>query len=285
MEKITAFLTTLALVFSYLFGFGANTVSEGYELTKSEKLNPIISMFTGQGLCFDGENYYGSGSLTAVNFTGLSKFDKDMNCIKLKANPVPKEFYEKYGSNHIGGIDCANGYIYAPVEGDIDGEGYLYNFILLFDCETLEYTGKYYDLTSEYLTDGIPWCAVDSENGYLYTSKFDGVNEILQYDLKTMAFLKAIPLKKELNRIQGGSVYNGILYLSYDVSHSTEEEVLSVNLKDGSVDVAFTRYLPNYDNEAEDICVYPMPDGSLFHLLDYDKLINANINHYKPVKK
>lgn len=44
----------------------------------------------------------------------------------------------------------------------------------------------------------------------------------------------------------------------------------------------FTKYCPNYDNEAEDVCVYPMEDGSLFHVVDYDKLINANVSHYKP---
>ena len=242
-------------------------------------------MCSGQGLCCDGEYFYASGSLVAINFTGLAKFDKDMNCLKMKTASVPKEFNEKYGSNHIGGIDCANGYIYAPVEGDIDGEGYLYNFILLYDCETLEYTGKYYDLTSEYLTDGIPWCAVDRENGYLYTSKFDGVTEILQYDLDTMELLQVIELDCELNRLQGGSVYNGVLYLSYDVSDSTQEQVLSVDPSDGSVTLEFTRNLPNYDNEAEDICVYPLEDGSLFHFSDYDKLICANISHYKLIEK
>lgn len=285
MEKIASFFTSVALIFTYLFGFGASTVSEGYELVRHEKLTAVNSMFSGQGLCYDGEYFYTSGSLTGINHTGLAKFDENMKCIERKSNAVPKEFYEKYGSNHIGGIDCANGYIYAPVEGDIDGEGYLYNFILLYDCETLEYTGKYYDLTSDRLTDGIPWCAVDRENSYLYTSKFDGVTEILQYDLETMEFIKAIPIEEELNRLQGGSVYEGILYLSYDVSDSTTEQVIAVDLADGSVEVKFTRSLPNYDNEAEDICVYPMPDGSLFHLIDYDKLINTNVYHYKPVSE
>ena len=37
-------------------------------------------------------------------------------------------------------------------------------------------------------------------------------------------------------------------------------------------------------NEAEDVCVYPMEDGSLFHVVDYDKLINANVSHYKPAE-
>ena len=142
----------------------------------------------------------------------------------------------------------------------------------------------YYDMSSEYLTDGIPWCAIDRENGYLYTSQFHNVGEILQYDLETRTFLRAIPLEEKLGRIQGGSVYNGMLYLSHDAANSTQEQIIAVDPNTGSVRVEFTRYCPNYDNEAEDVCVYPMEDGSLFHVVDYDKLINANVSHYKPAE-
>lgn len=282
MEKIISFFTSLGLIISYLFGFGTFGIPDDYTLVKKQKLSPVESIFSGQGLCCDGEYFYTSGSLTAVNITGLAKFDLDMNCIKMKGGRVPSSFHDKYGSNHIGGIDCAGGVIYAPVEGDIEGKGYLYNFILLYNCETLEYTGTYYDMTSEYLDDGIPWCAVDRENGFLYTSKFDPVDEILQYDLDTMEFIKAIPLSEQIHRLQGGSVYDGILYLSYDCKDpGTREVIYSVNPENGEVRTEFARTMPNYDNEAEDICVYPLPDGSLYHTLDYDKLICANIMHIK----
>ena len=89
MEKIASFFTTVALIFSYLFGFGTSTVSEGYELVRNEKLNAVTSMFTAQGLCYDGEYFYGSGALTGINFTGLAKFDENMKCIEKKANAVP----------------------------------------------------------------------------------------------------------------------------------------------------------------------------------------------------
>ena len=279
MEKITSFFVTLSLILTYITGFGTITTEGNYELAGKEKLNPVVSACSGQGLCCDGEYFYTSGALSAVNFTGLAKFDTGMNFIKMNTGAVPREFTEKYGSNHIGGIDCAGGYIYAPVEGKIDGE-YKYNFILLFDCETLKYTGIFYDLTSGHLTDGIPWCAVDRENGWLYTSQYDNVTEILRYRLEDMELLCTIPLEEELNRIQGGTVYEGILYLSYDAAHSTEEQILRVDPENGKVSVELIRNLPNYDNEAEDICFYPLEDGTLVHTLDYDKLINANIMHY-----
>lgn len=278
MQSIISFFTALSLYITYLFGFGTVTVSDGYELVKSRRLNPFESLFSGQGLCCDGEYFYTSGSLTAINFTGIAKFDLDMNCKKVSAGKIPAEFREKYKSDHIGGIGCANGLIYAPVEGD----GYEYNFILLYDCETLEYTGTYYDMTSERLTDGIPWCAVDRENGYLYTSMFDPVDEILQYDLETMEFLKAIPLSSRIHRIQGGSVYDSDLYLSYDCKDpGTTETIFRINTESGEVTAELVREVPNFDNEAEDVCVYPLPDGSFIHTLDYDNLICVNIMHLK----
>ena len=283
MEKIVSFFTTLSLIFTYIFGLGSISTSEGYELKSKTKLSSINSLCSAQGLCCDGEYFYTSGALTAINFTGLAKYDLNMKLVKKETGSVPKEFTENCGSNHIGGIDCANGYIYAPAEGKIDGE-YKYDLILLYDCENLEYTGKYYDISSEHLTDGIPWLAIDRENGWLYTSKFANVTEILKYDLETMTLIECIQLKETVTRIQGGSVYNGILYLSYDVANSTEEQILKIDPETGDVALELTRYLPNYDNEAEDICYYPMADGTILHTLDYDKLLNANVMHYAYTK-
>ena len=75
-----------------------------------------------------------------------------------------------------------------------------------------------------------------------------------------------------------------MLYLFYDAANSTQEQIIAIDPNTGSVRVEFTRYCPNYDNEAEDVCVYPMEDGSLFHVVDYDKLINTNVSHYKPAE-
>ena len=277
MQNIISFFTTLSLIFTYIFGLGTVSVSDGYELVKNQKLSPFVSMFSAQGICCDGEYFYCSGAMTAINFTGLAKYDLDMNCIMHKSGRVPDEFREKYGSDHIGGIDYANGFIYAPVEGD----KYEYNFILLYDCETLEFTGTYFNMTNDHLSDGIPWCAVDRENGYLYTSTFNPVDEILQYDLETMEFIQAIPLSEQIHRIQGGSVYEGELYLSYDCKDpGTTETIYRVNPENGEVATELVREVPNYDNEAEDVCVYPLPDGSFIHIVDYDKLICANVMHF-----
>ena len=278
--KITAFFASVTLFFTYLFGMSAPAATQGHEVTGQDRLLVADALCAAQGMCYDGEYYYSSGSVAALNMTSLAKWDENFHRVKSNHIAVPREFTKAYGSNHIGGIDAAGGCIYAPVEGKTDN-GYEHNFVLLYDKETLEYTGIYYELTCDKLTDGIPWCAADEENGYFYTSKYNGAEEILRYDLKTMEFLGTVPLSETLNKLQGGAVYDGVLYLSADVSNSVTETVYAVELATGNVSVAFERTMCSPDNEAEDIFVYPFPDGSLFHVVDYDKLLGVNVTHYR----
>lgn len=277
ISKIGYFFTSVVLIITYLLGLGSVGCSDNYEIVGHDKVIMLEALCCGQGMCTDGEYLYSSSAITALNFTVIAKWDMNMNLIDKNVLAVPEGLTRTYGSNHIGGIDCYDGIIYAPVEDD----DYKHNFIVLFDCNTLNYTGKYYNMTSERLTDGIPWCAVDGDKGYLYTSKYSDVTEILQYNLSDMSFVRAIDLDKRIDRIQGGSVYNGKLYLSTDVAHSTNEEVFTVDINTGNVNLELTRNLTNYDNEAEDIFVYPFEDGSLIHVIDYDKLLGVNIFHYK----
>lgn len=277
LNRISGIAVTISLILTYLLGFGSVSSTPNVTLVGTDKLALTSAMYAGQGIATDGEYYYTSGSITAVNMTALAKWDLNFNRVESVLGAVPDEFRKSYGSNHIGGIDCAGGYIYAPVEAD----GYERNFVLLYDCETLDYTGIFYEIKNEDLTDGIAWCAVDAENGYFYTSRFNDVTKILRFKLSDMSFDGEIVLSEKIYRVQGGAVCDGVLYTSYDVRDSVDEKVMAVDLATGEVSVAFERYLCNYDNEAEDILIYPMPDGSLFHLLDYDKLVSMNIRHYK----
>ena len=137
-----------------------------------------------------------------------------------------------------------------------------------------------YEMPNEYLPDGIPWCAVDAENGYLYCSPFNEVNYIVACDLETMEFSHIIELSEEIYRIQGGEVYEGVLYLSND-DESNDDKVLMVDISTGEVSELCTRSLPAMaGNEAEGLTIYPMEDGSLFHILDYDKTIGVYVRHY-----
>lgn len=275
--KLCAFFTTLTLIAAYLCGTAQVSVTDGYEYLGADKLVLTGALKAGQGICTDGEFYYTSGSVSALGLSSLAKWDKNMKCLKTRNAAIPKEFSKTCGSDHIGGIDCADGILYASLEG----KPYDHNFILLYDCDTLTYTGRYYEISHESMTDGIPWCAVDGENGYLYTSRYGGAEKILRYRLSDMSLDGEIVLSETVDRIQGGDVYEGTLYLSCDAAHSVEEPVYSVDLSTGEVTLLMMRTQENYDNEAEDLCVFPMSDGSLFHVLDYDKLLGINVRHYK----
>ncbi len=270
------FSAFIILISGWING-GDITCSPNAELLRTDKFTLDEALLMSQGITTDGEYYYTAGSIAAVDLVGMAKWTVDeFDKVIYTHSAIPKEIKEKYNSDHIGGISYYDGKIYAATEDETD----TYNLILIYDAETLEYTGEYYDLGTEYLDDGIPYCAVDGERGYLYTSPFHQTDYILAYNLDDMTFSHKIMLSEPVDRIQGAEVYNGKIYLSYDVSDSATEKVQTVDIETGKVETLFERTVSGRDHEAEGITVYPMADGSLIHVADYDKLISVNIRHY-----
>ena len=234
----------------------------------------------GQGITTDGEYYYTSGALTAINLTILAKFTVDgMELVDTAINPLPDVCMDR-GNNHIGGISYYNGRIYASVEGPDEG----YPCIVVFDCETLEATGEVYDLPYEIYDDGVPWCAVDKETGYLYASKWSDAETVYCYDINNeMALVKEIPLTGlgVIDRIQGGEFYNGALYLSNDVKDNGNiKNILRLDVTTGEVTLATERNVGGDNVEAEGLTFLETEDGAVMHVLDYNKLVGVFVHHY-----
>ena len=280
-HTIIALLTAICSVLTGFMDYGTATSSKSVNLVKEEKLVFDQAMYAGQGITTDGEYYYTSGSLTGLGMTALAKWDVDtMELICTNRSPIPELYKDVYGSDHVGGISYYNGLIYAAVENKSED----YNLVITYDCETLELV-KTYNVRSDILIDGIPWCAVDGENGYLYCSPFNEVDCIVAFDLETMEFSHTIELSKPLVRIQGGEVYQGVLYLSSDTAHSNTDKVFGVDIGTGEVTTICSRNLPSAaGNEAEGITVFPMEDGTIYHILDYDKTVGVYIRHYEIVE-
>ncbi len=239
------------------------------------------ALLMGQGITTDGEYYYTSGSISALNLTALAKFDcKGIELVDSHINPLPKSC-SKRGNNHIGGISYYDGKIYAPVEGGDE----VYACIVVFDAENLEPTGEIYDLPNEIYTDGVPWCAVDTETGYLYASKWTDIETIYVYDTAdSMKLVKEIDLTgiETIHRIQGGEFYKGTLYLSEDIQdNATFKNILSVDIETGEVAVAAVRDVGGDNVEAEGMTFLETEDGAVMHVLDYNKVIGVFIHHYK----
>ncbi len=239
------------------------------------------ALMMGQGITTDGEYFYTSGAITALKLTVLAKFTfSDMTFVDANINPLP-DVCRNRGNDHIGGISYYNGKIYASVEGPDEG----YPCIAVFDCETLEATGEVYDLPAEIYDDGVPWCAVDKDTGYLYASRWSDAESVYVYDVNnSMSLVKEIKLTGlgKIDRIQGGEFYKGALYLSNDIhDNGTIKNILKLDVETGEVSLAAERNVGGENVEAEGITFYEDDNGAVMHVLDYNKLIGVFVHHYK----
>ncbi len=277
-DVLISFLMSISMLFTGIVDYGTAEATKEVKLVKEQKLVLTDAMVSGQGITNDGKYFYTSGALTALNIAGLAKWDMEtMELVLQNTDAIPDKYNELYESDHIGGISYYKGKIYAAVENKAED----FPLVITYNPETLKEIDVY-KIPNDNLPDGIPWCAVDGENGYLYCSKFKAVNEILAFDLDDMVYSHSIKLSKQITRIQGGEVYDGKLYLSYDAANSNTDEILTVDIKTGDVKTLCSRTLPSLvGNEAEGLTVCPMDDGSLIHVLDYDKTVGVYLRSYK----
>lgn len=276
LSPLWAVITVIAMALTFVIDLGEASTSPDTELIGVNQVYLEKALVTGQGITTDGEYYYTSGAMTALKVTGLAKWKvEDFSLVESKYGVVPQQCSDSYGSNHVGGISYYNGLIYASVEN----KGKDHPLVITYDCETLEAV-NIYDMPIEVLPNGIPWCAVDAQNRFLYCSPFRDVDKIAAFNLDTMEFSHYINLSQGITRIQGGEVYNGKLYLSIDNEDNTDS-VYAIDVSTGDTQLLFDRTLPGLaGNESEGMTVYPMADGSLYHIIDYDKAVGIYLRHY-----
>lgn len=277
LSQVWGIITIIAMILTTVLGIGpVTTEPTSIELVKTDRLLLEKAMYSGQGITTDGEYYYTSGTITAMDVTGLAKWNaEDFSLVDSRLGVIPNEYKENYEFNHVGGISYYDGLIYAAVENKKKDR----TLVITYDCETLD-TVSVNEVENEYLTDGIPWCAVDGDNGYVYCSPFHNVDKIVAFDIDTMEFSHYIELSETVKRIQGGEVYDGKIYLSSDNGENTDT-VYSVDVENGETQTVCERTVPGLaGNEAEGMTVFPMSDGSVMHILDYDKAVGIYIRHY-----
>ena len=227
-----------------------------------------------QGVTNDGEYFYFSGK------KNLAKADmRTGEIFRINTSPIPKEL-KKLGCNHIGGLSYHNGIVYAAIE---DGPDYLHPFIVLYDADTLEYTGKCYELPQELHTEGVPWCAVDADKNVLYTAEWSNAAVLNVFALDDLHLIGTIPLSAPIDRMQGGEMFGGNLYLSCDEENDLKR-VFSVDVQTGDVRAAFIRNIGKAF-EAEDLTVYADTDGMpVFCVLDRGaRRKSVNLTKYRLV--
>ena len=247
-------------------------VPDGAVLVTSHTYMLDQALTRGQGVTTDGQYFYFSGNLF------LNKTDMQTNKTLVKnVMAIPPQLL-LLGDNHIGGISYYNKTIYAAIE---DSKVWKYPIVALFDSATLKFTGRYSILSAELQKNGVPWIAVDGENGYLYSAQRDNSPALIVYDLQTLTFVKTVPLSMTVDKIQGAEMYKGILYAA---TNDATQAVYAINPVTGEAHKYFDRNLVS-GSEGEGMTVLETADGAVFHTLDLSPIfINAYFRHYAPVK-
>jgi hypothetical protein len=267
-RKFWALLSAVLLVFT-LNAENPPGVPVGAELVASHTYMLDRALIRGQGVTTDGEYFYYSGNFF-LNKTDIQTHET----VAKNLFAIPPALLLK-GCNHIGGISYYDGKIYAAIE---DGSAYQHPFIAIFDAETLKFTGEYYEMPLELHDAGIPWCIVDGPRGYLYTLEWNNGERLNVFDLDDMSLVKTVPLSMPLDRIQGGDIYDGMLYLSADVG---SKQVYKLDPVTGEVSLLFSRNV-SPECEAESMTVLPTPEGPLFCVMDIGPMrINVVLRQYK----
>ncbi len=234
----------------------------------------------GQGITTDGTYFYTAGAATGLHVTYLGKIDvASMTMTAKRLNPLP-EICKKRGNNHIGGISWYDGKIYASVEGGDACPA----CIVVFDPETLEATEDVYDLPADAFGDGVPWLAVDPDTGYLYASGWSHADTVYVFDVND----GMRPVRSfrpggigELDRIQGGEFYHGMLYLSQDSrDNGTRKRLLRLDPGTDAVTVAAERDVNGSHIEAEGMTFLVRSEAPSLFVLDYNKAVGVFLREY-----
>lgn len=271
------FSALLALLISISTNLDTMIQTEHFYLGNIQ-LNFIEAIGAGQGIATDGTYYYNCGTFIYLGFASLEKIDvKTGKVVEKNWYCMPKELIAK-GYNHFGGMSYYNKKLYIAVESS----GFERGCIVLYDAQTLEYTGEYHELTNlpeAADTGNLPWCAVDKYRNCIYTSQFENCNSINVYSLDTFKYVKTITTTMTMSRVQGGDVYEGTLYLSCD-EKDNKKNIYSLNPDTGVTEIAFTRNNGKRAMEAEDLVIYPFDDGSFYHVIDFNSFISIYIRSF-----
>lgn len=149
-------------------------------------------------------------------------------------------------------------------------------YICTFDADTLDFI-QAYPLPARAQENGVPWCVANPDKGVIYTARRDYPDTVNVYDANTLELTGSIALSDTPHKVQGGEMYNGILYLS--VSRGAQS-IYAINPETGEVKLAFERNL--FDgSEGEGMAILPTADGALFHVMDICSIrLGTHLRHY-----
>ena len=193
-----------------------------------------------------------------------------------KLGPTIPAQWTARGFNHIGDIDIEGGVLYAPLEQPKYELGR--QAMLTYDAATLEYNGG-----KEVAQHEASFVTVDPATKIAYSMDRFGGNALLRYDVAAgWRLLEPLRMSRTVDRVQGGDVRDGAVWLSTD---DATDGVYRVALDTGQVQSLGS--IGRVDGEGEGIDATPTPAGDL-HVLTVDvnvvpvRLIELKVSSSSP---
>ena len=191
---------------------------------------------------------------------GLFRTDDALKQTVVATPAIPAEWAAS-GFNHVGDIDVAGGVLYAALEQPDYALGL--QAMLRYDPETLT------------VIDGVDveqhhnsFVTVDETTGIAYSMDMFGDDALLRYDVDdNWRVLEPIEMSRFVDKVQGGDVFDGAVWLSTD---DETEGVYRVDLDTGEVQVLGS--IGYVDGEGEGIDATPLATGDL-HVLSIDAAV------------
>lgn len=240
------------------------------------------AIFRSQGITADGESFYFSSKTTLIKTQ-----DDYRTPLAVNLSAIPGELKEKYGIKHIGGISFYKGKIYAGME---DSKVWKYPIVGVFNAYTLEFE-DYFILGETEITEdgeklvvsrGLPWVAVDGESGLLYcTDHSKKPKRLLAFDVNDGMKKKAvINLSESVPSIQGGEIFNGILYAA---TNDDTASVYKIDIQSGKAEKLFDRNL--LGGEGEGLTLKIVDGKPVIFALDMGTIfVNCFVREYEAIK-
>jgi hypothetical protein len=190
----------------------------------------------------------------------IFRTDNDMVETASVTPAVPPEYAQR-GFDHLGDIDVVDDRIYVPLEQPEYSRGT--QVMAWYDAETLEFQDAV-DVEQQHNA----WVTVDPATGIAYSMDEFGGQALLRYDTReSWKRLAPVKMSAYVDRVQGGDVVDGAVWLSTD---DETDGVYRVDVRTG--DVISLGSIGRIDGEGEGIDATPMPRGDL-HVLTADVAI------------
>jgi len=223
------------------------TAAPQARLTDEHPLDPVY----GQGIARGKDGWVLSGTLV------LARVDDKLQDIKRVNDAIPPDWAAR-GFNHIGDIDVAGRYIYAPYEQPNYELGQ--QAIARYDAKTLAFVDAVMVPQHE-----ASFVTVDPKTMIAYSMDRFGGDALLRYDVrKRWKQLKPVRMSQFVDRVQGGDVAAGAVWLSTD---DDTNGLYRVALPSGKVEALGNA--GHLDGEGEGIDATRLRNGRL-HALTID---------------